>query len=108
MVFETVREPPETTNACWLKMLFTVCAPEEWVTVMPGPEPITTSLVGPGNAPVLQLVAVFQSPLPPIHVTVWAAAVCNKSRARPQKSPARPGNTLCFDILNFIQVSSEH
>src|SRR5882672_9922659 len=70
IVLEMVSEPPEVTNACWLWILLTMCAPEEWVTVMLGPEPITTSSLVSGNWPVLQLTVVFQSPLPPVHVIV--------------------------------------
>jgi hypothetical protein len=53
-------------------MLLTESDPVEWVTVMLGPAGITTSSNGPGTAPVLQLAAVLQSSLWPIHVTVPA------------------------------------
>jgi hypothetical protein len=73
-VLETVSDPPESTNACWHWTLLTTWMLEEWVTVMLGPGPITTSSLVPGSAPVLQFVAVFQSPLPPVQDTVAARA----------------------------------
>jgi hypothetical protein len=62
---------PEEVKASWLRMLLTVCVPEEWVTVMRPGTSMTTSSSGPGRAgTLLQLAAVFQSPLPPTQVTV--------------------------------------
>ena len=70
-VFGTVSDPPVSWNATWLVRLLTVCVPEEWVTVMDVlDELITTSSLVPGNAPMLQFVTVFQSPLPPTQDTV--------------------------------------
>jgi hypothetical protein len=61
-------------------MLLTVCVPEECVTVIAAAGLITTLSLIPGNAPVLQFVAVFQSPLPPTQDTVAAVNVLEKNR----------------------------
>ena len=69
----TAKTPPESTKPSLLRMLLTVWVPEEWVTVMGDAGLRTTSSLVPGNAPVLQLLAVFQSPLPPTQETVAAS-----------------------------------
>src|ERR1035437_4056417 len=84
-------------------MLLTVCVPEECVTVMLAPAPITTVSLAPGKEWVLQLVVVFQSPLPPTQETVAAdkelarrisAAV--RERVRHWRRGARTFDRMCF------------
>ena len=73
IVFETANEPPDMLNTDRLNKLLTLWIPAICVTVALGTLIIISSFV-PGSAPVLQLVTVFQSPLPPTHVTVAALA----------------------------------
>ncbi len=65
-VFNTASVPLDSVNLSSHWMLFTVLLPEEWVTVMSPGKSSTTSSLGPGSVPELQLAGVFQSPLPPI------------------------------------------
>jgi hypothetical protein len=50
---------------------------------------ITMSSWAPGSAPVLELVAVFQSPLPPTHETVAARAEVRGQRAEVRRRAAK-------------------
>ena len=52
----------------------------------------TTSSLDAGNAPVLQFVVVFQSPLPPTHVSVAACAQRTVDRRQKAKRKAESGN----------------
>jgi hypothetical protein len=68
----TVKAPPESAKFVLEVILATVSFPVECVMTAPLPRAgITTLSVAPGSFPVLQLVAVAQSPpLAPVQVTV--------------------------------------
>ena len=66
----TVRLPPESVKFSMEFTLAIVWVPLECVIVRVPGWSMTTSSALPGRAPLLQFAAVFQSPEPPIHVTV--------------------------------------
>ena len=86
-------------------MLLTVCVPEECVTVIVAAGLMTTLSLVPGKAPVLQFVAVFQSPLPPTQETVAAEIGLDKNRTA--KKTAIPQLRSCLfiksDLIKIIQ-----
>ena len=70
----TVKESPVSRRSPVHCTLRTVVLPDEWMMVTLLATLITTSSLAVGTMPVLQLVAVFQSPLAPVQETVAASA----------------------------------
>ncbi len=65
-----------------------------------------TSSLGPGSVPVLQFVAVFQSPLPPTHDTV-AADVLGSRKQTPASAKSGAINQAARKARLFIRGRSE-
>src|SRR5437588_359596 len=92
----TVSEPPVICNGSAAVMLWTVSVPAEWVTVIPGTL-MTTSSFGPGTCPVLQFLAVDQSPLAGlVQVTVEDAVV--GAKATPRKAAFVAAVAICVNV----------
>jgi len=101
-VLETTSNPPERTNASRVWTLLTRFVPLECVTVISPDASITTSSSGPGRlGALLQLLVVFQSPLPPLQETVAPQAENGESRKAMTRAHAAMN---CGGV--FISLSS--